>query len=223
LAYSFFFAFEVFDYHLFVMMCSLLALEVVKIEKRSYARLFCFTFIAAAIAAGVLTLRSLYGIYEGTYHAYVAGAVAIPFLMLFAALAGLFLAKDAKNTPALNYAVGCLAALQFFPIIAFVLLAVSSLCGSGVDVLCYISGASFLRISLGQFLWCSGWRFAGLAIQILAFAPFFALAFAQMAPDLFMRAFSRENRKRFLFSVECFAVVIAILTKAMSTIPNFLP
>ncbi|MDR1376347.1 MAG: serine/threonine protein kinase, partial [Synergistaceae bacterium] len=116
LSRSFLFAFEIFDYHLFIMTCSLLVLEAAKEQK--YGTLFCCSLAVCAVVSGILVVHSLYGVYEGAYHSYVAGAAAIPFLMLFIALSGLCFVK--KNTSMTNCAAGCLIAFQFFPAIVFV-------------------------------------------------------------------------------------------------------
>jgi hypothetical protein len=229
LSYSFFFAFEIFDYHLFIVTCSLFALESTRMAKRNHDSLLCFSLVICAAATGILTVRSIYGIYGGAYHAYVSGSIAIPFLMLLIALAGLLLTQN-KNASR-NCAVACLIVSQNFPFIAFVLhgmISFNSVSRNGsIDTLFYIASANFLRVSPNLYLWQWDWRFVGLTvlsmIQCSAFVLFFALALAQMKPSVFVRVFDKGNRKNLLFSIAGFLVVVAILTKVMSQIPEFLP
>jgi hypothetical protein len=220
---SFLFAFELFDYHLFIMTCGLFALSAASIEKQRYGGLLCGFLAACAVVAGILTVRSVYGIHEGTYHAYVAGSVAVPFLLLLAALAGAALAKNKKNASLTNYAAACLLALQLFPLVAFVLYVLQNAAflrgvSSSADTLFYIASANALRALPNQFLWQTIWRFAGMAVQLLAFASFFVLALAHMLPDIFTCIFDKGNRGKFSLATTSFTAVIAVLTKAVSLI-----
>ncbi|MDR1510565.1 MAG: hypothetical protein LBS53_13110, partial [Synergistaceae bacterium] len=219
---SFLFAFEIFDYHLFIMTCGLFALSAASIGKRHYGGWVCGLLAACAVAAGILAARSVYGISEGVYHAYVAGSVAAPFLMLLAASAGAALVKNDKNAFLANYAAACLLALQFFPLAAFVLRGVDFLRGvlfeGSADTLFYIASATSLRALPGQFFWRPGWRIAGLTVHFQAFASFFVLAFSQMTPGIFARVSDKGNRKKLSLAAAVFVVVIAALTKAVSAI-----
>ncbi|MDR2179379.1 MAG: serine/threonine protein kinase [Synergistaceae bacterium] len=223
LSYSFFFAFEIFDYHLFIMTCSLFALETARAERRNYGSLLCGALIVCAFVSGVLVVRSLYGIQRDVYHAYVAGAVAIPFLMLSIALAGLFLIK--KNTSAASYAVSFLIASQFFPVMAFIAHSMESMRGiysrSGIDVLFYVANATFLKISPNHFLWRANAYYMGMIVQCFAFIPFFLLAFMQITSEACV--LNKKNSMKLLFAVAGFIVAIAVLTDGMPVIFGFLP
>jgi hypothetical protein len=230
LSRSFLFAFEFFDYHLYIMTCGLFALEAARAPKgRHYGYLLCGVLAACAFASGILTVRSIRGIYEGAYHTYVAGSVAVPFLMLSIAGAGFLLVKN-ENAPVADRAATCMIALQFFPVVAFALHAANVFHGvpveGGIDTLSYIARANFFNffnVLPALPLRRLDWRLITLAIQCFAFAPFFALALAQMTPNVFARVFDKENRKKRLLEVAVFLALIAILTKAASLIPGVLP
>jgi serine/threonine protein kinase len=227
LSYSFFFAFGIFDYSFFIMACGLSVLLAARAENRRLGGLFCRGLAACSAVAGVLTIRSIYGIYEGTYHAYVSGSIAIPFLLLLIASAGVALTRN-EHTPAADCAAIGLIVSQAFPLAAFVLHGISSLGGvsPGGGTLFYMASANFLRVSSGSFLWRADWFFAGLTVQLilqcLAFGLFFALALAQTTPGVFTRVFDKENRKKSLLSAAAFTAATVVLTKIISLIPGLL-
>jgi serine/threonine protein kinase len=224
LLYSGLFVFEIFDYHLFIMTCSLFVLEAARTGRRAYGSLLCCVLMVCAFVAEFLVVRSIHGIYRGEYHAYVAGAAAIPFLMLFIALAGLFLMK--KNTWALNCATACLIVFQFFPVLSTVLHFVDPLRGiasrGGIEALFYMTNATYLKMLPSQFWGPINVRWVGLLVQCLAFVPFFVLAFAQTAPDLFVGVFDKTNRKKLSFAVMGFVFAVAVLTEGVSMLSGFL-
>ncbi|MDR2176159.1 MAG: serine/threonine protein kinase [Synergistaceae bacterium] len=214
LVYSFFFAFEVFDYHIFVMTWSLLALESAKYPSKSAQ--ICSVLTACSIASGFMAVRALYGISAGAYHVYVSGAMAVPFLMLFVALAGLFLTREKT----MEAACAALLSVQFFPAAAILLDAANAGMFSVGDTLSFIANASFVRIAnLSLPVW---WRFVMMPVQIFAFVPFFMLILSQTAPSLFMRVCAEENRKKFVILVLAFFAALAAATEIISTVPGYI-
>ncbi|MDR1049109.1 MAG: serine/threonine protein kinase [Synergistaceae bacterium] len=203
LAYSSLFAFEIFDYHVLVMTWSLLALSASKNPSKGVP--LCLALAACSVLSGVMAIRAWYGISAGTYHAYVSGATAAPFLMFFIALAGLFLMREKTSATA----CAALFASQFFPFAASVLRSVS-----GGDTLSSIAGASFVRMT--ALPPSAGWRLGAAFVQLFAFASFFALALARTTPDIFARVFGKGGWKKLSLTTAVFVVVIAVLTKVLS-------
>jgi hypothetical protein len=203
--------FRFFDYHLFIVTLSILSLSVSGSKKWSV--ILSSALALCTIFSGIMAARAIYGVKFGAYHAYVAGAVIIPFLTLFISAAGLLLSR--KNSPASQYAALCLVSLQFFPAAVFVLQGLLS-----VNTLFYIADANFVGVSPGLFPWWSRGRFVAMFVQFFAFAPFFALSLAQMTPEIFTRDFDKKNLVKSILVIIGTIIAVTLATLTISLISD---
>lgn len=181
LGYAFFVAFDLFDYHMLTLACGLCTLLAARNGpgRRQTAFALCAALVFGAVLSGILVYRSMGNIASGLYSPHVGGAVAVPFIMLFAAPLCLLLASERVDHR--KYAHIGLTALQLFPALIFVLhVVLSHAVGispyDNIGMLFYIADADPVGLSTGKFAWWSNWRFIGQLVQLTAFVPLFGLA-----------------------------------------------
>ncbi|MDR1471412.1 MAG: serine/threonine-protein kinase [Synergistaceae bacterium] len=221
-AFTFLYALHAFDYHLFVMGATLIVLYSAGCRSDRRGAALCAALLLCSLVCVGLVVR--YILNSGRYHDYVAGAAAMPFLILFAAVAG-FVAIARKNSPRAGYALIFLLAMQLFPLAAFAAHFMDSLFKGvsiydNADTLFYITNANFIGLTSARFPWWLNGRVIGYVMQALAFAPFCALAAARMTPGIFMLVLDENNRRRLLISSICFLIFIALLTGVLSSVLN---
>jgi serine/threonine protein kinase len=219
-ALTFLYAFQSFDYHLFITCLSLIVLYAAGIRGGGRGLVLCSALLVCSAVCAGLIIR--YILNSGRYYDYVAGAAVMPFLMLFAAIAGLVLVMG-KNSSAASYALTSLFALQLFPLTALAIHLLSSLYNGvsiygDADTLFYVANTGFIGLSLERFPWWSNSRILGFVLQIAAFMPFCALASAETTPGIFLRTFDKNNRKYLLISSICFIIFIALVVKVLSSV-----
>jgi len=219
LSYSFLRAFQIFDYHLFVMTCGFAALWAAKgITRRGY---FFAILGVVAIISGILAANAVYGIRANEYHPYLAGSMAVPFLIAAASAAGFAIAGE--NSKRKNYGASALIAIQFFPLAAMTAYFISSAirrvpAAANTGALFYMVSANALRAPLGV----SRWLWLSLLMQPLAFAPFFLLALARITPRVFIDISGKNNIRRTAVTVIIFYILLLAATWAVSAIADVL-
>lgn len=165
----------------------------------------CLGLVACAVATATLILR----VRGDTHYAFVAGAAAIPLLMLLAAPVGPLLGRGEGKGPLVG--IGASIALLLFPSIAFVIYILDPVDGSSLPF--HIADASFIGFSSERFPWWRWGRVAGSILQIVALGPLLFLAAARAAPDALLRAIGREGRGKVSWSagVSAFLIVVGLL------------
>jgi hypothetical protein len=222
MSFCFLKSFGNFDYYPFLMALSLLPLLS---KKRAYRVTVAALAIVCAFISSFLVARAMYEIKLGGKYAFVAGALAVPALMIWASPAGPLMSQRDDNPTAETCGVAILLAMQFFPATAFILAALGSwirhvpIDASGA--LFHIADAGYVGISLGRFPWWTKFRFLAQIIQTISFSSFFALALAKLTPRAF-RAFRRENAAKLSLITVGFILLIMISVVMISVMSDSL-
>ncbi|MDR0647886.1 MAG: hypothetical protein LBF92_00920 [Synergistaceae bacterium] len=205
---SFLADFTNFDYYLFIMALSTLPLLG---DGRGYRVAVAALVLICAFICSFLVVRAMYEIRLGGKHAFVAGALAVPLLMLWASPSGLLLSQREGNRAAELCGVAIPFAMQFFPAVAFIVAAIASLARhvpmDAAGALFHIANAVYIGVSQGRFPWWGKFRFLAQIIQAVAFSSLFALALAKLQPRAF-RAFRMENAAKLTLLVMGFILLI---------------
>jgi hypothetical protein len=188
-------------------------------KRRAYRVTVAVLEIVFAFICSFLAVRAMYEIKLGGKYAFVAGALAVPLLLIWASPAGPLMSHRDDNLTAETCGVAILLAMQFFPAMAFILAAVGSLIRH-VPIetsggLFHIADAGYIGISQGRFQWWTKCRFLAQIMQTISFSSFFALALAKLTPRAF-RVFRRGNAVRLSFITIGFIILIMISAVMMS-------
>ncbi|MDR3354485.1 MAG: hypothetical protein LBO21_05560, partial [Synergistaceae bacterium] len=199
MSFCFFASFTNFDYYPFIMALSILPLLG---KRRTYRVTVAALAVVCAFICSFLVARAMYEIKLGGKYTFVAGSLAVPLLMIWASPAGPLMSQRDENPTAETCGVAILLAMQFFPVLTFILAALGSLI-RGVPIessgaLFHIADAGYVGISLGRFPWWTKFRFLAQIIQIISFSSFFVLALAKLTPRAF-RVFRGENAAKLSF------------------------
>jgi hypothetical protein len=225
ISFCFLTSFTNFDYYPFIMALSILPLLG---NRRAYRVTVAVLEVVCAFICSFLVARAMYEIKLGGKYAFVAGALAVPLLLIWASPAGLLMSHRDDNPTAGTCGVAILLAMQFFPAMAFILAAIgSSIRHVPLEVsgaLFHIADAGYVGISQGRFQWWTRYRFLAQIIQIISFSPFFALALAMLTPRAF-RVFRRENVVKlslitigFILLIMISAVMISVMSDSLIAI-----
>ena len=176
--------FRLFDYSFLIFTLCLLSLMASKSKK--FQVISCLFMVVCAVILGILVLH----INKNTHYTYVAGSIAIPFLLLLSSPMA-FLLEDTESRK-INFGIAILIALQFFTSTIFMIYTAGFTNNS--QLLYHIINANFPGFSLERFsLWNYG-RFIALIIQFISFASLLMLAMAAITPKLFLYALRTENK-----------------------------
>jgi hypothetical protein len=225
ISFCFLTSFTNFDYYPFIMALSILPLLG---HRRAYRAAVAALEVVCAFICSFLVARAMYEIKLGGKYAFVAGALAVPLLMIWASPAGPLMSHRDDNPTAETCGVAILLAMQFFPAMAFILAAIGSLIRhvplEASGALFHIADAGYIGISQGRFQWWTKYRFLAQIIQTISFLPFFALALAKLAPRAF-RVFRRENAVKlslitigFILMIMISAVMISVMSDSLIAI-----
>jgi hypothetical protein len=225
MSFCFFASFANFDYYPFIMALSILPLLG---HRRAYRVTVAALEVVCAFICSFLVARAMYEIKLGGKHAFVAGALAVPLLLIWASPAGPLMSQRDDNQTAETCGVAILLAMQFFPAMTFILAAIGSLIGhvplEASGTLFRIADAGYIGISQGRFQWWTKYRFLAQIIQITSFSPFFALALAKLTPRAF-RVFRKENAVKlslitvgFILLIMISAVMISVMSEGLIAI-----
>jgi hypothetical protein len=199
-----------FDYYIFIMALSVLPLLG---SGRRYRVAVAVFVLVCAFVCSFLVVRAMYEIKLGGKHAFVAGSLAVPLLMLWASPTGPLLSQRDENQAAELCGVAIPLAMQFFPAVAFIIAAVASLARhvqmDAGGALFHIADAGYVGISQGRFPWWPKYRFLAQIVQAVPFSSLFVLALARLSPRAF-RAFRTGNAvKLSLFAIGFIFLIMA--------------
>ena len=196
-----------FDYSLLAMTLGILCAEALRSANPKYRRALSISLVMCAVVMFVLIFRNSDASSSLNYRALVVAFYGIPMMFVYSAAAVMLPHReDGKIIPVL-------AALQFAPLAAFLMMVGAMLAEHFSYVLFNVANACFVGFSPERFSWWRYARFVGLIVQTMAALCVVLIACARMMPVDFLAMMSSKGK-----SVVMFALGIIVVTLGLSVV-----
>ena len=201
--------FSAFDYSLLAMTLGILVVEALRSRSPKYKRALSVSLFMCSLVSFILTYRTSGASTSENFRALVASSYGIPIMLAIAGgIALLPHREDGKVIPAVS-------ALQFAPLLSFLLMIVWAIGGGFSNVLFNMANACFVGFSPERFAWWRYARFTGLIVQVVAALCVVLVAAARMLPEDFLAMMNNKGKSAVVFAVSLLVLVLGISFVAM--------
>ena len=157
-----------------------------------------------ALVTFILTYRTSGASTSENFRALVASSYGIPIMLALSA--GIALLPNRED----GRVISALAALQFMPLLSFLMMIVWAITGNFSYTLHNMANACFVGFSPERFAWWRYARFTGLIVQITAALCVVLVAAARMIPDDFLAMMNNKGKSAIIFAVSLLVLMVCI-------------
>ncbi|MBQ7544330.1 MAG: protein kinase [Synergistaceae bacterium] len=205
LAFTALMNFSAFDYPLLAMTVGILCAEALRSPNPKYKRVLSVALAMCAVVTSVLSYRASGASTSENFKALIAASYGIPAILSFGAVAVMLPHReDGKVIPVL-------AALQFAPLMMFLMMIAAAFAGKFSYVLFNMANACLVGFSPERFSWWRYARFLGLVIQVVAALCVVLTACARMMPSDFLAMMNSKGKSAGMFAAGLAVVIMGLL------------
>ena len=200
LAFTALMNFSAFDYSLLAMTLGILGVEAMRSKNPRYRRALSISLVMCALVTFILTWRTSGASTSENFRALVASSYGIPIMLLLSAGMLMFSGKIIPE----------LSALQFWPLLSYLMMIVWALAGKFSYALFNTANACFVGFSPERFSWWRYARFLGLIVQVMAAEFVVLVAAGRMVPAEFLSMLENKSKSAAVFGAGIIAVILGI-------------
>ena len=200
------------DYSMLVATLGVLSVESMRSEQKKYNIIFSIALVVCAGVSALLAMQNINGSSFASFRASVFSTFCIPLMMI--TTAGLVLLPKRED----GKIIAGLTALQFMPLIAFIMLLFLSYRNFGRNILLNIVDSTFVGFSEEKFSWWTNFRILGLLIQTALSIFLVWISSARFLPEDFL-GFIGNKKKNLIVIISCL-ILIAVELSIIAFIPS---